>query len=233
MFGLRDQHDDLGAVALAFSEGREITQTVFGTMKMFLVRNVYNVLLFVFIFFMAMPFPITPIQISWAAFGTVNIPATLIAFGWMRPKYMQHFRRDVVDYIFSGGLIGAALISLVYVVVYFYSDRNVIATRSAVSVFVCLFGMLIVWNVQGVDFYEPRSFVRHWRTVVLTGILTGLTISTMYVLPDLFEFKPFSVQDDMLVIVFITITFLLSIVLVSHALKYRYLLNRMWMLFAP
>ena len=64
----------------AFREGKETTQTIFGTMKMFLVRNFYGIAFFVFIAFMALPFPITPVQISWATFGTVNLPATLIAF---------------------------------------------------------------------------------------------------------------------------------------------------------
>ena len=50
----------------AFREGKETTQTIFGTMKMFLVRNFYNIAFFVFIGFMALPFPITPVQISWA-----------------------------------------------------------------------------------------------------------------------------------------------------------------------
>ena len=49
----------------AFREGKETTQTIYGTMKMFLVRNFYNIAFFVFIAFMALPFPITPVQISW------------------------------------------------------------------------------------------------------------------------------------------------------------------------
>ena len=41
----------------AFREGKETTQTIFGTMKMFLVRNFFMVALFVCIAFMALPFP--------------------------------------------------------------------------------------------------------------------------------------------------------------------------------
>ena len=89
----------------AFREGKETTQTIYGTMKMFLVRNFYNIAFFVFIAFMALPFPITPVQISWATFGTVNLPATFIAFGWLRPQFIARFRRDVMDYIFTMGFM--------------------------------------------------------------------------------------------------------------------------------
>ena len=40
----------------AFREGKETTQTIFGTMKMFLVRNFFMVALFVCIAFMSLPF---------------------------------------------------------------------------------------------------------------------------------------------------------------------------------
>lgn len=216
----------------AFEEGRETTQTVYGTMKMFLVKNFYNVMLFIFISFMSLPFPITPIQISWAAFGTVNMPATFIAFGWVRPKYMAKFRRDVLDYIVTGGMIGALMLALVYVVVYFYTAGDVDVTRSAVTIFVCLFGMQIVWNVQGVDFYEPQTFRQHWRIVLLSSVMTIITVMAMYAWPTLFEFTPFGLPE-IGIIVLITVVFLLTMVLVSHGLKYRYILNRLWMLFSP
>ena len=108
----------------AFREGKETTQTIFGTMKMFLVRNFFMVALFVCIAFMSLPFPITPVQISWATFGTVNLPATLIAFGWLRPRFMAHFRRDVLDYIITMGCIGAAVMTLLYLIVWFGGDGD-------------------------------------------------------------------------------------------------------------
>lgn len=222
----------MSTLPLAFHEGKEITQTIFGTMKIFLVKNMYNVLTFLFISFMSLPFPITPVQISWSTFGTVNIPATLIAFGIVRPKLMRNFRDDVLDYIVTGGLIGAILLAALYVVVYFGTGRDVIGTRSAITIFLSLYGAYIVMSVQGVEFYKPKSFLEHWRVVLLMTVLLTLTIWAMYILPGLFEFRIFTLQDYPWVWVTIYALFALSMILLSHGMRYRYLLRRMWQLFS-
>ncbi len=219
----------------AFGEGKATTQTIFGTMKMFLVRNFYTIALFVFVPFMALPFPITPVQISWATFGTVNLPATLIALGWLRPQYMARFRRDVMDYIFTMGFIGAVCLTLLYLMAYFGSGGDLGMTRSAITILVALYGMLITWHIQGIDFYQPKSFLKHWRILLLSSLLTALTIIGMYLSPALFEFDPptWDGGTGTLLIIAITALFLLTMVLISHGLKYRYLLNRFWDLLAP
>lgn len=225
----------MSTLPLAFREGKETTQTIFGTMKMFLVRNFYNIAFFIFIAFMALPFPITPVQISWATFGTVNLPATLIAFGWLRPQYMAHFRRDVLDYILTMGTNGAVMLSLLYLIAYFGTDGDLKMTRSAITILVALYGMLITWHVQGIDFYQPRSFLEHWRILLLSSLLTALTLVVMYLDPALFEFEPptWDSGAGTLLIMAIAALFLLTMVLLSHGLKYRYLLNRFWDLLAP
>jgi len=219
----------------AFREGKETTQTIFGTMKMFLVRNFFMVALFVCIAFMSLPFAITPVQISWATFGTVNLPATLIAFGWLRPRFMAHFRRDVLDYIVTMGCIGAAVMTLLYLIVWFGGGGDLRMTRSAMTIMVALYGMLITWHIQGIDLYNPDSFLQHWRILLMSSVLTALTIIAMYILPDLFEFNPprWDGGDGSLMIVAIAALFLLTMALLAQGMKHRYLLNRFWDLLAP
>ena len=219
----------------AFREGKETTQTIFGTMKMFLVRNFFMVAFFVFIAFMSLPFPITPVQISWATFGTVNLPATFIAFGWLRPNFMAQFRRDVLDYIFTMGFIGAVMMALLYLIVWFGSGGDLRMTRSSITIMVALYGMLITWHIQGIDFYQPDTFRQHWRIALMSSVLTALTIIAMYLDPYLFEFNPprWDGANGSLMIVAIAALFLLTMVLLSHGLKYRYLLLRFWDLLAP
>jgi cation-transporting ATPase E len=216
----------------AFVEGTSITQTIFGSMKLFLVRNVYNISLFIFVMFMSLPFPITPVQISWATFGTINIPATFLAAGWFRPKKMIDFRDDVLDYVITGGVIGAVLLTILYVVVYFGTGRDVTSVRSAVTIFTALYNAYIVMTVKGVNFYKPKTFITYWKTVLMMTVLTILTVWAMYILPGLFEFKPFDLYGaDWWVMPFVTLLYIASIMLLPHGMKYRYLLNRMWALF--
>jgi cation-transporting ATPase E len=218
----------MSTLPLAFREGREITQTIFGTTKMFLTKNVYNMLMFVFIGFMMLPFPITPVQISWAAFGTVNMPAGFIALGIIRPKYIERFRRDVIDYIITAGLIGSVALAVLFGVAYYASDSDLEVARSAITIFICLFGMMIVWNVQGVEIYQPRTFIENWRVVLISSLAAGLTILSFYMLPNLFQFEP--PPANSLINVLIVALFLLMMLIVNHGMYYRYLLNRFWML---
>ncbi len=216
----------------AFVEGTGITQTIFGSMKLFLVRNVYNILLFIFVMFMSLPFPITPVQISWATFGTINIPATFLAAGWFRPEKMVDFRDDVLDYVITGGIIGTVLLTILYVVVYFGTGRDVTSVRSAVTIFTALYNAYIVMTVKGVNFYQPKTFITYWKTVLMMTVLTVLTIWAMYILPDLFEFASFDLYgSDWWIMPFIALLYMASIVLLPHGMKYRYLLRRMWALF--
>lgn len=214
----------------AFHEGREITQTIFGTMKLFLVRSLYHIVFFFFILFMSLPFPITPIQISWATFGTINIPATLIAVALVRPKLMKNFRTDVLDYIVVGGGLASVLLMLLYVVVYFGSGRDLELTRSAVTIFVVLFNAYLVCIVQGVDFYQPRTFVTHRRVVLMMVVLIAFTIWTMNLRPTTFEFVSMNYNLHLWVFALIFALFALSMVLMSQILHNRYLIHRFWAL---
>ncbi len=75
----------LTTLPMAFNEGRAITQTIYGTSKIFLVKNVYSLLFFLYAGLMMLPFPLNPIHISWVTFGVINVPATLIAFRLVKP----------------------------------------------------------------------------------------------------------------------------------------------------
>lgn len=222
----------MSTLPMAFREGREITQTIFGSIKMFLAKNAYNFIMFLLIGFAAMPFAITPAQVSISAFGTVNMPATLIAFGIMRPKYIGHFRRDVLDYILTVGFIAGICVTVLFGVTYIGSNEDLRLARSLATVFVSLLGMMIVWNVQGVEISNLKSFREHWLVVLISSVVTLLTILAFYALPDLFEFRPPdpSTTDGWLLIGFITALFLLCMMLIDVNMRKRGVLTQLWLL---
>jgi cation-transporting ATPase E len=212
----------------AFSEGKSITQTIYGTTKLFLVKNFYSILFFLFAGFMMLPFPISPIQISWVTFGTVNIPATLIAFELLRPAYMQRFRHDVFDYVITAGLVGGVGLAVLYVAAYF--SGTVDSARSAVTMFITLYGILIFWNTHGIDLLRVSTVARRWKITLIGLVLAVLTILGPYVYPDrdLFDFVPLTAEMWMLVAaIFLLVTMALAI-----TMRHRRLVNRMWLLFA-
>jgi cation-transporting ATPase E len=219
----------MSTLPLAFEEGREITQTVYGTVKLFLTKTFYNMLLFVYVGFMSLPFPITPIQINWITFGTVNIIATLVAFKIMRPAYMERFRRDVLEYVMTGSFIGSAVMALLYAVTFFVTGLNTDAARSALSIFITFFGVLVFWNTFGIDLAQPRTLREKPLIVVLGVIFFGMVVLGFYIQPNLFEF----VAPTPGIIALITSLILLTIALLSINLRYRGFITRLWTLFAP
>lgn len=213
----------------AFEEGKAITQTIYGTMKLFLVKNFYNIVMIFFVGFMTLPFPTSPIQISWITFGTVNIPATLIAFKVIRPKTMKKFRRDVLEYVLICGTICAVNLSLLYAITYYGSNQNTDAARSVVTLFIAFLGTLIFWNIMGVEIFEPRTLVQHWR-VTLTGlVLFVLTILAPFILPDWFAFVP----PAPLVWALMIAVFALTAVMVHTFTRNRHLIEQAWELLKP
>ncbi len=213
----------------AFLEGKEITQTIFSSIRLFLAKNFYTIVLIFFVGFMALPFPTSPAQISWVTLGTVNIPATLIAFKILRPKHLGKFRDDVLEYVITSGTIGAVIMALMYVVAYYGSNQNVHAARSAITLFITFFGTLIFWNVSGVELFEPRTIVEHWRIVLLGTILTILTILGPYLVPSFFAFIP----PTPLMWALVISTFALTATLVHVFTRNRNLIQQLWELFKP
>ncbi len=219
----------MSTLPLAFEEGKAITQTIYGTTKLFLVKNFYNIVLIFFVGFMTLPFPTSPIQISWITFGTVNIPATLIAFKIIRPAFMKQFRRDVLDYVLIAGTIGAVHLAVLYAVAYFGSGQNVHVARSVVTMFIGLLGTLIFWNVHGVELFEPQTVRTHWQVVVLGLVLAFLTLLVPFLVPEPFAF----VAPSPMMWVLMLSVFGLTAVMTHTFTHNRHLVNQLWELFKP
>jgi cation-transporting ATPase E len=215
----------------ALAEGRIITQSIWATAKIFLVKNIYSTLLFIFAGFMTLPFPISPIQISWVTFGIVNIPAGLIALRVLKPSPMRAFRRDVLDYVVTVGIIGAAAMALLYAISFLTAPRPIAASssRSTMMLLITFYGMLVLWHVNGLDIYKPGEIAKKWQ-LFLVGIgLSVLTILAPYLLPNLFEFTPPTSLEWLLT----GAIFLLSIVLIGIAMRTRAIASALWRLTAP
>lgn len=189
--------NSMATLPLAFEKGKIITQKIFGTTRIFLTKNFYTVLAFFFIGFMALPFSTTPILISWLTFGLVNVPGGLIAFGVLRPTQLRSFRDDVMRYVIAGTIVGGLFMAALYAGLFLVltaGDHTPAAelaardtARSALLVFMSLYGLVIFWNTVGVDVFEPQTLLRRWRTTLLGVLLVIITVAAPYAIPNLFE----------------------------------------------
>jgi len=110
--------NSMTTLPFAFERGKTITQKIFSTTRIFLSKNFYTVLAFIFIGFMALPFPTTPILISWLTFGLVNVPGGLITFDLIKPAYSRDFTKNVIRYVLAVVLVGGLIMAGVYMLMY-------------------------------------------------------------------------------------------------------------------
>jgi cation-transporting ATPase E len=213
----------LSTLPRAFREGTQITQTIFGVTKMYLARNGYNTLLFIFATLMLLPFPITPIQISWVAFGTLNFPATLMTIGVLRPEPIKRFRRDVLDFIVTAGIVGGVGMSAAYLLIY-ETTATLAESRAAITLMISLYGVLVVWHVHGIDLFRPRSFRRSPRAALISPALTSTVLLVATGFGDTFEF---AWPPDQAVTIVIGITLMCAAVL-SVGMRRRGFIHRVW-----
>jgi len=219
----------LSTLPRALHEGRIVKQSIFATSKIFLVKNLYSLLWFIFAGFMGLPFPINPIQISWVTFGVVNIPATLIATHYVRPVRMDFWRRDVIDYVLNAGLLAMAALSVMYGASYLLADGNFQLSRSTNMMFMTLWGMLVYWNVLGVELFERKTWLQH-RFVFFSGLLlAAITMLGCYVAPGLLAFVPLTMPQILLVVV----TFSIASVALHILNRRRSLTELLWKLTSP
>ena len=220
-------NNELTTLPRAFYEGRIITQTILGTMKLFLVKTCYSVLGFFFVMLMSLPFPLTPVQISWVTFGVVNIPATLIAFRILIPAAIHNYRRDLLDFAFTFGFLGAVGMALVYAAAYLSpaeTAQQFPEASSAAAILISLFGMLAFWHVHGLDPFARASW-RGRAGLFLLGIALAIfTIAAFYIAPETLEFAP----PPLPILALIALTFTLVAALTSLGLRSRHMTDRLW-----
>jgi cation-transporting P-type ATPase E len=213
----------------AFHEGRIITQTIFATCKIFLVKNIYSLLFFIFAGFMLMPFPISPIQISWVTFGIINIPAGLIAIRVIKPIHMKTFRYDVLDYVITAGVVSSAGMALVYAFAFLSNGGDVDIARSTMMIFFTYMGVLVLWNVNGLYVTQPASISAHPRLFVVGIVLAILTLLAGWIVPNILEWKTPGVEEWLVA----SAVFVVVMLIIEITMRDRKLVKPIWLLAKP
>jgi len=177
----------LSTLPQALSEGHKTTQKIYSTVKMFLARNVYMILMFVMVGFMQLPFPAQVRPLSWAAISTTSLPAVFITFGLLRPRPIRKFRRQVLGYIILTGLIGAVTLTLAYTATYLLSGQDVILAQSVMTIMASIYGIVVFWDVHGVVPFEPITFKQNRREAVIGIGVAIVTLVVPVLLRDVFQ----------------------------------------------
>jgi cation-transporting ATPase E len=180
----------LATLPRALDEGILTTQKVYASTRMLLAKNVYMILAVIFIGFMALPFPGQVRQLSWVTTVTTAIPALLVSLGYIRPIPVFSFRRQVIGSVIVTGLIGALALSAAYAGAFFASDGDAALARTALSLMVLGYGIVVMWDVHGVRPFEPRTFAAHPVEALVGVALAVVGIAVPLLVPDFFRLEP-------------------------------------------
>ncbi len=174
----------------ALDEGKVTTQKVYASTRMLLAKNVYMILAVIFIGFMALPFPGQVRQLSWVTTVTTAIPALLVSLGYIRPVPMSDFRRQVIGPVIISGLLGALALSATYAGAYFASGGDTALARTALSLMVLGYGIIVMWDVHGVRPFEPGTFAAHPVEALVGVAIAVVGVAVPLALPGFFRLEP-------------------------------------------
>lgn len=128
------------------AEGRRVINNIQRAATLFLVKNIFSLLLSVISIFTSWAYPLVPIQLTVLSFLTIGMPSFLLT---LEPRYERiqgHFLRGVLRRAFPGGLtnVFVVLICQAFVVVFRLSQTDAGTVSSGILAVV---GLLVLYQV--------------------------------------------------------------------------------------
>lgn len=173
-------------------EGRRVVNNIQRSASLFLVKNIFSLLLSLFAVVFMITYPLEPSQISLISMFTIGIPAFFLALQPNKEMIQGHFLSNVFLKALPAGLTDVIAVgALVVFGQTFEVDPVDISTAS--TMLLAIVGFMILYRIC-----KPFSKV---RIAVWTGCMIGLLGCSIF-LPELFAITGMSTKCVMLFVVF-------------------------------
>lgn len=174
------------------AEGRRVVNNVERSASLFLVKNIFSLLLSIMVSVLMIPYPLEPTHISLISMFTIGIPGFLLALETNKNRIEGNFLKKVLLRAFPAGLTDAVIVgSLAVFGNVFKLPKDDVATAS--TLLLAAVGFLILFKIC-----MPATKYRLF--VFLINIL-GM-ILTVFLLPSLFSITMIPVTSIHLTIIF-------------------------------
>ena len=187
---------DFSRMPSVVTEGRRVVNNIERTASLFLVKNIFSLLMSVFSIILAVNYPLEPSQVSLISMFTIGIPAFFLSLETNRSPITGHFLGNVFFKALPAGLTDFAVISSLVV---FCQEFAVSGTDLSTSctILLAIVGIMILFKIM-----SPMTKT-HWVLwfAMIAGILIGMTF-----LNHVFAITAISGRCAMLLIVFAIIT---------------------------
>ena len=187
---------DFSKMPSVVAEGRRVINNIERTASLFLVKNIFSLLLSIFSIVLLVNYPLEPSQISLISMFTIGIPAFFMSLEPNTDRINGHFLSNVLFKALPGGLTDFLVVSCLYT---FCMEFNVNETDVSTSctVILAIVGLMILFKIA-----SPMNRF-HW--ILWFSMMGGLVYCIIFV-RKIFAITSISRQSMMLLLVFAVVT---------------------------
>lgn len=187
---------DFSRMPSVVAEGRRVVNNIERTAALYIVKNIFSMLLAVFSVILLLDYPLEPTQVSLISMFTIGIPSFILALEPNKNPIRGHFLTNVLVKALPAGLTDFIVVSgLVIFCREFSVDLDCLSTSC--TILVAIVGFMILYRIA-----KPMN-VGH--IIMMIGVIAGWLFCMLFV-SKFFAITSISKQCAMLMIIFAIIT---------------------------
>lgn len=187
---------DFSKMPAVVAEGRRVVNNIERTASLFLVKNIFSMLLSIFSMCMVLEYPLEPAQISLISMFTIGIPGFIMSLEPNKQRIQGRFLSKVIKKALPAGVTDFLVVSALVLFCREFSV-NAADVSTACTIVVAIVGFMILYRIA-----SPMTKL-HW--VMLIGVIVGWLFCVIEI-SHLFAINSISKQCAMLLIIFAMLT---------------------------
>lgn len=187
---------DFSRMPSVVAEGRRVVNNIERTAALYLVKNIFSMLLAIFSVIFMLDYPLQPSQVSLISLFTIGIPSFILALEPNHNLIRGHFLTNVLVKALPAGLTDFIVVSgLVVFCREFGVDLDCLSTSC--TILVAIVGFMILHRIA-----KPMNA---GHILMMIGVIAGWALCMIFA-RDFFGITGISKQCEMLMLIFAIIT---------------------------
>ena len=187
---------DFSRMPSVVAEGRRVVNNIERTAALYIVKNIFSMLLAIFSVILMLDYPLEPSQVSLISMFTIGIPSFVLALEPNKELIRGHFLTNVLVRALPAGLTDFIVVSgLVIFCREFQVDLDCLSTSC--TILVAIVGFMILHRIA-----RPMNT---GHIVMLVGVIAGWILCMLFG-GSFFGITGVSKQCEMLMVIFAIIT---------------------------
>lgn len=187
---------DFSRMPSVVAEGRRVVNNIERTAALYIVKNIFSMLLAIFSVILMLDYPLEPSQVSLISMFTIGIPSFVLALEPNKDLIRGHFLTNVLVRALPAGLTDFIVVSgLVIFCREFQVDLDCLSTSC--TILVAIVGFMILHRIA-----RPMNT---GHIVMLVGVIAGWILCMLFG-RIFFGITEISKQCEMLMVIFAIIT---------------------------